>query len=742
MGTSLYRSGASRTTVRRVSRRAPPAQGVASAVLLALVVTERGPFELTDITSYQEYVLTFGGYTANNLLSQSPIEGYFAMGGTLLKVARVVHCSTPGNPTTRASAAATATLQSSASSPTAGSVTSTNAAPYVLAHGDTIIVAVDGGSATTSTISATAASRTSTTGTYSLSDGQTLQIAIDGGSTLTKTFNTAEFVSISAATPAEVVASLNAFFLANLTGALATVVSNAVKITSTRLGTGSGVNIVGGTANTALTYTTGNTAGTGNVSNVRGVTVAELKTIIEAAVSGCTVTDVGSLTVIASNTTGGSSSIQVTSSSTADDEIGYDNAVHSGGTGAAVDSVTFDAEEGEYGNAVSVTISAASNGDTSYFDCQFLRSGSVANTYTNVTMVDAADPRYLPSIANDNNALGLTVTDEGSGLNPATGTTALAGGDDGLTGLADTDFSGGITASGKTGLRVFDADNGEGTLLICPQRATAAVSAAINTYCLSTRGGRIFAIHDMPAGYSAQGAFDYVRTTAALEDASDVATIYWPRMKVATPDATLYGTGLVTIPPSGDIAGLYAANDAKKRIGGPFEQPAGDDIKLTRALGLETNEVLDITARDKVCSVGINPISKETSSYFLDGGLVLSTTSDWQSIGQSRGVVYLVHETEAIVRPYLQKNNTEQRRNACAADLDAFMSSVTTAEVLATTNPEFAYSVDMGNGLNPGPVQRTGDAYAEIGVAVADPMIRINLGIFRDTRAQDAASAA
>ena len=78
--------------------------------------------------------------------------------------------------------------------------------------------------------------------------------SIDGGSTVTKTFATAEFASIGAATAEEIVAALNAWFLQNNYNAIATATSAGAKvtITSKKRGFGSGINIVGGTANAVL----------------------------------------------------------------------------------------------------------------------------------------------------------------------------------------------------------------------------------------------------------------------------------------------------------------------------------------------------------------------------------------------------------------------------------------------------------------------------------------------------------
>lgn len=214
-------------------------------------------------------------------------------------------------------------------------VLGTIAGPWELANGDTLLVAVDGdvpGSPDTATFSATAASRESSSGTWDLSGGKTLLVSIDGGDVQTINFSDGNFATPAAATAAEVAAVLN-----GLVGASAAVTNtNKVTITSDRKGTGSGVNISGGTANAALlAFTTGNVAGTGNVSDITAVTFAEAQSIIEAA-TDATVTNSNGMLKLSSSTAGANSKVLVTSASTADSKFGIDNVTHTGAAGGNV----------------------------------------------------------------------------------------------------------------------------------------------------------------------------------------------------------------------------------------------------------------------------------------------------------------------------------------------------------------------------------------------------------------------
>jgi hypothetical protein len=738
---------------RATERRGPRTiTQVASAVLGMVGISERGPMGVaTKCTSFQDWQRKFGGYTANNLDTIEPVRGFFEGGGQELHFVRTNHYTTPGDSTTKTSAPGTLVLQTASGSATAGSVTGTVVGPYALADGDTIIIDVDAGGNDTATFNATAASRTcANTGTYNLTNGWTLTFSINGGTVRTATFLTANFANIAAATAQEVVNVLNATIATYDMGGVASVDAGAVKIASNRKGTGSAVNVTGGTSNATLGFTTGSIAGTGDAVNAAAVTVAELKTLIEGDITGLTVTDVGGAVKIASNTTGGSSTIVVSASSTMDDELGIDNATHTGTTGAAVDTLTFTPEDGSYSDDITIRVSTATSGAATDFNLAFLRNGIVTDSFPNANM-DTTSTRYVLTLVNDNNTLGITVADElaavaSPGNLPATGTSAaFAGGDDGLTSLADADFSGAVSGTTKTGLRVFDGVDAI-TLIAIPQRCTASVASAIATWCEITRAQTVFAIPDPPAGLTADQMVTYVEDTAALIGSTEMGAIYWPRVKVATPNADLYGAANVTIPPSGDIAAAYARKDNEKVVGGSFAHPAGLDVTLPRVLGLESNSVLEITTREKLFPKRINPISREldavgnSTPFFLDGARTLKDSGQFPHIGSSRGVQITAKSLRAGLAFARHKNNTPGLRRSCADACELYLKQVTKTQLLASVDPEDAFIVDFGPGLNPPSAKN--NVNGAIGIATTEPAEFVYVEIYQDDRALEAELAA
>lgn len=720
---------------------------LATAVLGAVGVTERGPVGESVMTqSPDEWERVFGGHIASSDASLF-VKMFFEGGGTELHFVRAVHCGTSSDPTTKTSAGATLNLSTAAGGATAGAVTAGNTGPYALTAGDTLIVAVDGNAPQTGTIAAVAAARESGAGPFALSNGATLLVAIDGGSVQSIAFLTAEFVAIGAATAAEVAAVINA----KISGAHASVTSSTkVTITSDRKGTGSGVNVSGGTGNGALAFTTGNVAGTGNVSNVGAVTVAEIKTILEAAVTGLTVSNVGGAARLASNTTGGSSSIQVGASSTADDELNLSNATVTGSAGGAVATLRVDAKyDGTYGNQIRVLIEAATSGESDRFNMKVEFKGSVVESFPNLSL-SVGDPRYVETFVNGATGSSLIVVTDleaavaSPGNLPNLGTFGpLTGGNDGLVGLADTDFNGGTGANGAVGLRCLDTVQNL-TLLAVPGRATASVHNAMITYCEIVREGSVFAIFDPPRGLSAAQMVAYVKTTAAIQNLSEFCAIYWPNVLIDNPSKSVFGnTDTIVAPPSGAIAALYARTDAAKPWG-VFTHPAGTEVgRLFNVRGLEMKEVKDKKKREIVFPELINPISVEPGTpIFVDGARCLKSNGNWPTVGERRGVIYVESSLKQGLAFLRHRNISERLYQEGKKTTKAFLLQGARNEAFASTNPADAFVLDWGKGLNPASTKFARQVVARVGLATAKPAEFIILKVSPDNRALEAELAA
>ena len=722
-----YGTGASRVEVTEETPTTQQIVGVATSVYGIVGVTERGPVgQAVECRSPDEYQRIFGKDCANGKVSHA-VRGFFQNGGRRVFVTRVVHLTDPNNPNSKTSALASLELGTSPTGPSAASVLGANAGPFDLQDGDTIVLSVDGGSATTATFDSSPATRDNgSAGPFTLADNQTLIVVVDGGTPQNIVFRASEFANIAAATRSEVVAVLNA----QLAMAKAQDTGTRVRISTDSQGTGATLNITGGTSNAQLGFTTGPTSGGGNVANINAVSTAEVKALVEGAVAGCTVTAASGAVRISTNTVGTGGSIQVLPTSSAAVELGLDTALHQGSSGSPLSTLRIDARyDGIYAHRLRVRIQNASNGRPECFNFQLLDAGNVAGDFPNLTM-DPDDPRYAVTIISHAvtgselvQAADLGLVGTALARRPGNTTTPpMAGGNDGLVGLVDDDFTGRRTSTASTGLYVLD--NVEDLAIVSmPDRPTAVAQQALIAYCEVHRGGGLFPVLDPPANLSAQAMVDYVRTDAALLNASEFGSIYWPQVQVANPDRSVYGNvDRVVVPPSGHIAGVYARVDASQ-VGGVYQQPAGTEVgRLRGVLGFETDEARDVRKRGLVFDSNINPLAAADGvPPYIDGSRLLKQNGQFPWVGARRGVIFIVRSVQRALDVARHKNNTPALRRWAQRIVESFLFDQMNAGAFRSTDPDDAYFVDFGDGLNPDQKVFQGWMEGRIGLATNAP---------------------
>lgn len=720
-------------------------------ILSFIGLAEMGPVDVcTEVRGdFEAFKRLFGGYRSWNLATLGAIRQAFDNGAESVRFTRTCHHTDPSDPATATCAKGTVSLSTSSLVAGSGTVLSSIAAPYNLEPGDTLIVDRDALGQATATFNATAGTRTcANNGPYVLTNGMTLTVAVDGGAVQTVTFTTGQFVAIGAATPAEVAAAING----SLVGGRADVSGSAVRITSDKRGTSSGVNVTGGTANTPLGFVTGNSAGTGNVANIDAVSAAEVKTVVEAAVSGVTVTNVSGYQRITSSTSGGSSMVQVVAGSTADDEMGFDNAVHNGFAAGTHPTLRVDAKwAGAYASEIRPLVAAPSNGVSGFFDLSIQRNGVTVERFPNVTMA-AGDVRYVETIVNDGETGSRLVAVENLAAPvaspnnvPANGLgAALSGGSDGLASLDDNDFVGGSSANGRVGLKTFNASKPDH--IAAPERATPVVHVAMVTWCATDMEGKCNPVLDAPAGYSDAQIKTYFETTAGLKGLSEHGFFYWPRIKVANPSKAVFGQDdQVVVPPSGMVMGIKYRINAL-RAGGQFDQPAGSDpLYLPRnVLGLESTLGNEKAVRDQLSPLGINIIRNagQAGPVFIDGTDPLSQSGSWPSFGQRAGISWVRKQLEIFLEVFTHRNITPELLRDQKTVMENFLRAITDGGMLASRVYSEAFFIDNGPALNKPSTKRAKMTRARIGIATAYPNKFTIFTVGGDTRALEAELAA
>ena len=108
---------ASKVVIAEEEPRLRSIAGLPTSIVGAVGIAERGPIgEPVLVTSLDEYVATFGGFTINSDLALAA-SAFFENGGQLLWVARTVHYANPADRTTKASKAAVLVLKDRAQPP-------------------------------------------------------------------------------------------------------------------------------------------------------------------------------------------------------------------------------------------------------------------------------------------------------------------------------------------------------------------------------------------------------------------------------------------------------------------------------------------------------------------------------------------------------------------------------------------------------------------------------------------------
>jgi len=192
-----------------------------------------------------------------------------------------------------------------------------------------------------------------------------------------------------------------------------------------------------------------------------------------------------------------------------------------------------------------------------------------------------------------------------------------------------------------------------------------------------------------------------VRAKAKLEEASEHAAIYWPRVRVLNPAKNELGNeDTVTVPPSGIICGVYARNDGAQP-GGIYDPPAGiEKGKMVGVVGFENDETLEEAKRDLVYPFRINPLTTGPSMpRFIDGSRTLKGTGNFPYIAERRGVTFIERSLKDGLQFARHKNNTEALRAQVQRTITSFLMTQMNNGAFRSREPEKSFFVDLsGNG--------------------------------------------
>jgi phage tail sheath protein FI len=371
------------------------------------------------------------------------------------------------------------------------------------------------------------------------------------------------------------------------------------------------------------------------------------------------------------------------------------------------------------------------------FDLRVYVDGDEVERFQDLSRV-TSDPRFAPTIVNapgtGSQVIELINLSAAPGVPPDLDFEGeLTGGEDNLDGIVEADFIGDEAA--QSGLYALDAVP-ELTMLIVPGQASSAVHNAMVAYCEQYRDGTVFAILDPPEGYDAQGMVDYVASEASLENLSEFAAIYWPRVKIANPSKDTFGPSPhVTVAPSGIVAGVYSRTDSSSP-GGVYNPPAGINRgRMFGVLGFATDETLDERKRDIVYPHRVNPLTSAPGlPRYIDGARTLKSIGSFPFVAERRGVMFIEQSLRQGLQFARHENNTPELRAQVRRTVTAFLLTQMRNGAFQTQDPTTAFYVDVSDKLNPPSVVAAGKLVVRVGLATNKPAEYVVLEISQDTR--------
>jgi hypothetical protein len=183
---------------------------------------------------------------------------------------------------------------------------------------------------------------------------------------------------------------------------------------------------------------------------------------------------------------------------------------------------------------------------------------------------------------------------------------------------------------------------------------------------------------------------------------------------------------------------VCARNDGA-RPGGVYDPPAGIERgKMLGVVGFETGEVLEEKKRDLVYPKRINPLTTGPGlPRFIDGSRTLKGDGNFPYVAERRGVIFIERSLKAGLQFARHRNNTEALRAMVRRTVTAFLLVQMKNGAFRSTDPKYAFFVDVSDALNPASVIFAGQLILRVGLATNKPAEFIILRISADTQALD-----
>lgn len=263
------------------------------------------------------------------------------------------------------------------------------------------------------------------------------------------------------------------------------------------------------------------------------------------------------------------------------------------------------------------------------------------------------------------------------------------------------------------------------SLVLFPGGYADTIRDTLVQHCKINTGDR-FAILDPkgPDTVPYQNLTQVLTNTSAnngiMPKTTDYAAWYYPWIKVYDPAAAFVNlnneNGLMAVPPSGHIAGIYARVDNNR---GVFKAPANEPI-----LGaLNVTQLLSNNDQAGLNPFGVNCIRALNNNILVWGARTVGGEEnfDLKYINVRRTLLYLEKSIEQGTQWAVFEPNDQRLWQKIIRNVSAFLTEFWRAGGLFGTTVQEAFYVKCDEETNPPDIRELGQVITEIGVSIVRP---------------------
>jgi phage tail sheath protein FI len=278
-----------------------------------------------------------------------------------------------------------------------------------------------------------------------------------------------------------------------------------------------------------------------------------------------------------------------------------------------------------------------------------------------------------------------------------------------------------ITAADEltSALRAFAAVDAI-ALIAMPGITDVTTRDALDSHCKRT--GDRFAIFDGPESVDDISSLTTIAAPGGAGDApqnSDYAAWYFPWIKVFDPAVKLLnpdGDGIIAVPPSGHLAGIYARVDTER---GVHKAPANEAIRGA----LDVSQALSKSDQDALNPTGVNCIRSLNGNIRVWGARTAggNANADLKYINVRRTLLFLRESIDEGTQWVVFEPNEPGLWQKITRNITAFLSTVWRSGALFGTTQQEAFYVKCDAETNPPELRELGQVVTEIGVSIVRP---------------------